>query len=148
MFLILKSLLNRSHAYMHRAILIFNIEGQGTTACIAYWLTEKILTGSCWQHSKIFRSLNNSPSCTEPGLGRILVVYFFSCLWVRTAHLVLLVSEKAIVALEMGRELGMLWSLTIIGSWNKAERHVWWHLIIQGTCAPHHHFLKAGGICL
>ena len=36
----------------------------------------------------------------------------------------LLASEKAIVALEMGRELGMLWSLTIIGSWDKAVRHL------------------------
>lgn len=45
---------------------------------------------------------------------------FSSHLWIKTPYLVLLASEKAMVPLGMGQELGMLWGLTVIGNLDKA----------------------------
>lgn len=110
-------------------------------ACTAYWLSEKILTCSCWQHSKIFRSLNNSPSCTEPGWGRRLIVSFSPCLWIRDLYLDILTSEKVIVALGIGWELGMLCSLTVIGSWETAVK------CLSGGRWLSNEPVKVNGIC-
>lgn len=121
---ILESLLDKLHADMDRAALLYKIwEGHGMDSfyCILAiweninWLLLKTL--KIFRESKQFNNLHWARI-----RERMWVVSPLPHLWKRTPYLALLESEKATVALGVGQGWGMLWGLIVIGSWDKVVR--------------------------